>query len=92
MNPVQFYDHIGEEILILIPRIDPKVHQRMKLVGVEQGGGLWLEIQQLTNHVLESIKAASAPKTPVFFVPFHEIAVAILAASQPSLNEKAFGL
>ena len=82
---------IGKEVGILIPVIHPKIYQRMKIIGVEEGG-IWVESQKLINEMLQALKVTAAPNTLVIFVPYHQIAFAITGADYPSFDEKALGL
>lgn len=82
---------IGQEIGVLIPKIHQTIIQRVKLIGVESGG-IWVESQDATNAILKRFNVATAPKTPVFFLPYHEIAFAIAGLDKVSLDEKSFGL
>jgi hypothetical protein len=88
---MRFADLIGSEILVLIPKIDPKIYQKVTLRGVE-AGGLWLESQDFTNALLQALGAPASEKTPIVFWPYHQIVFAISAVDQPSFDEKAFGL
>jgi hypothetical protein len=64
---------------------------KVKLLGVE-AGGLWIESQAITNAVPQTFEVASSPRTPVFFLPYHEIAVVFHYLPERALDEKAFGL
>lgn len=88
---MQFTDLVGGDVIALVPRFDPVKYQRFKLVGVESGG-LWVESQEITNNLLRHLGVPAAPKTLVFFLPYHEIAFAISSTEAPSLDEKAFGV
>ena len=88
---MQLADFIGQTISMSIPRIHPVIWQQVKLHGVE-AGGVWIESQAITNAVLQHAGVPAAPKTLVAFLPYHEIAFAISAIAEPSLDEKAFGL
>lgn len=80
---------IGEEISALIPFFHPTKLQILTLHGVENGG-IWVENQKYTNQFLESIGLATAPKTMIFFLPWHQIATILGSLETPSLSEKAF--
>ena len=86
-----FREMIGEEMIGLVPMIDPQIFQVLILHGVEEGG-LWVESPTLTTVMLTQLKQASSSKTPLFFVPFHEIKFLIQSTEKVSLSEKAFGL
>ena len=88
---MQFTELVGESIFLLAPRIDEKTFKEVKLVGVESGG-LWIESQDLTNAVLHFFGAPAAKNTPIFFLPYHEISLALTTVSGLALGEKAFGV
>jgi hypothetical protein len=88
---MQFADIIGQQIVILIPRLNQTKFHRVKLLGVESGG-LWIQSQEVINVMLQIVGQTSAERTPVIFVPYHEIAVAMSSIEGLSLDEKAFGL
>jgi hypothetical protein len=46
----------------------------------------------LTNLILKAIGQQVSEKTPVFFLPFHQITFAWTVLDQPSLSESAFGV
>ncbi|MFB3916796.1 MAG: hypothetical protein ACE14M_08705 [Terriglobales bacterium] len=84
-------DMIGEEIAVLVPMFHQIVLQKMTLHSVEQAG-LWVEHQNSTNQLLSKIGLQSAPKTLVFFLPWHEVRMIWESLDAPALNEKAFGV
>ena len=88
---MQLSDYIGQEIVMQIPFIDPKIGQRVKLLGVE-AGGVWIESQTLINLALKSFGLATTPKSFAFFFPYHAIAFGFVAIEGPALSEKAFGV
>lgn len=83
-------DHIGQEILALVPLIEPDHYQMVKLHGVE-AGGIWIESQELINKVFSAVNEAASERTPLFFLPYHQIAFAIAPIDGLALNERAFG-
>ncbi|MDQ2950353.1 MAG: hypothetical protein M3Y27_31175 [Acidobacteriota bacterium] len=84
-------DRIGETVLALIPRIHHTIYQKIKLVGVEDGG-LWIQSQQIMTDLLRAAGVATSPRTLVIFLPFHEISAILCATDEVGLDEKAFGL
>lgn len=86
-----FREMIGEEVIGSIPMIDRERFQVLILHGVDDGG-LWVENNNLTQVVLSHLEQTSSSKTPVFFVPFHEIKFLIQSTEKLSLSEKALGL
>jgi hypothetical protein len=61
------------------------------LVDIE-GAGVWVESPKLTKTILALAETAMLPNTPIFFVPFTQIAWILSAADYPSLSEEGFGL
>ena len=82
---------IGEEIVAMVPMIDQKIFQVLILHAVEDGG-IGVESQALTNVMLDQLKQVSSSKTPLFFLPFHQILFLIQSTEKTSLSEKAFGV
>ena len=90
-SDVQFNALIGSQISVLVPRLDKTSLQNVRLRGVEPGG-IWIESQEFTNAVLGAAGVASATRTPVMFLPYHEISYALTSIQEPCLDEKAFDL
>jgi hypothetical protein len=88
---MQFSELIGQTVLLIIPKMHPVKLQKVKVLGVE-AGGLWLESQEVTNILLETAGAPSAPRTLAIFLPWHQISEGAHSVDGPSLNEKAFGV
>jgi hypothetical protein len=82
---------IGQTIVASVPAIGGVKLQKLKLHGVESGG-LWVESQTVTNALLTRVGVSAAPKTMIFFLPFHQISFLIESLNVPSLSEKAFGV
>lgn len=85
-----FNDLIGEMVLAVIPTIHPVEFQELKIHGAE-AGGLWVECQRLTDMALKSIGLPTAQRTPIWFLPFHQIRLAWRPIEQTSLSEASFG-
>jgi hypothetical protein len=88
---MQFYELIGHEVALLIPRIHQTELQPVIVHGVESGG-LWIESQEVMQHLLNMVNVQMAPKTLVFFLPYHQIAFGMSSIGKVSLSEKAFGV
>lgn len=86
-----FTELVGHNVAAVIPIIHQTKFQEIKIHGCE-AGGLWIECQALTNLVLKAIGQQVSEKTPVFFLPFHQITFAWTVLDQPSLSESAFGV
>ena len=84
-------NYIDQEVSLLIPSIDSKVLQRVKLRGVEPGG-VWIESQTMMNVILGSLAVAASPRTLAFFFPYSAIKFGFVGIEGPGLNEKAFGV
>jgi hypothetical protein len=84
-------ERIGEEILASVPSIDPVLFQILTLHAVESSG-LWAESQKLTDVLLGAMKQVAANKTPIFFLPWHQIRFLIDSVEKTALHEKAFGV
>ena len=63
----------------------------MTLIDVE-AGGVWIESQGMTDALLGAAKVPASARTPVFVVPYSEIAAILHLMDKPSLNERAFGI
>jgi hypothetical protein len=88
---MQLSDYVGQNIVLLIPTIDPIKFQNVKLLGAEPGG-IWIESQTLMNIILKNVGAASAPRTLAFFYPYHEVKFGFVGVEGPALNEASFGV
>jgi hypothetical protein len=86
---MNFETLIGKTIPIMIPMIHLNDLLNVIIRGVEPGG-IWIESETMTQHILESL-GQPALKTPVFFVPYHEIRFAFYPTEKLALSEKAFG-
>jgi hypothetical protein len=64
-------DYIGKELAVVCPFIsrDPV---RIKLLNVE-AIGVWIECPLLMDRALKLLGQTNLPKSPVFFVPYHEL-------------------
>jgi hypothetical protein len=81
---------VGDNILALVPMIDPKP-QVLKLLAVEPSG-LWIESHEFTQGLMKLLKVQAAPKTAILFIPFHQITLIMASHDSPSLREEAFGV
>lgn len=89
---MNFSELVGTVILLRMERVDQKSEiLKVKLVGTDPGG-IWVESQEITNTVLQTIGAVSGEKTPVLFFPYHRISFAMATRDGFALDEKAFGL
>jgi hypothetical protein len=81
---------IGQEIHALIPLLDPKIMQRIKLHAVEVGG-IWIECEKFTQDMLQATQM-SASKTPLLFLPYSQITFVLFGDEQIALSESSFGV
>jgi hypothetical protein len=88
---MQIADYVGRDLVVLIPRLNSGVEQKVRLHGVD-AGGIWIESQQLTNELLTRVGVSVAPKTMIFFFPYAEMVYAMTSIDQPALNETTLGV
>jgi hypothetical protein len=81
---------IGKQVLAMIPMFDPKVFQKITIHGVETGG-FWLECPSYSKLVLSNLNVP-AIKTPLFFVPYHEVRFVLHYLEKLELSEEKFGV
>jgi hypothetical protein len=81
----------GSTIALLSPFLDTKIFQEVKLHKVEDGG-IWIDSQKLTDASLGQIGVAVAPKTLIFFLPWHQVLTIMSSADEVTLSEKGFDL
>jgi hypothetical protein len=84
-------DYVGDTILIRSIPINEEHPVFVKLVAVDDGG-IWIESQDATEHLLQQFKRTSAPKTAIWFLPFAQIAWILGTEDYPSMSEKSLGL
>ena len=82
---------VGEKIFIRSIPIDEKNPVFVTLFSVDSGG-IWIQSQKLTEDMLQALKAHVAPKSPVYFLPYSQIAWICHWIDDPSLSEKSLGL
>ena len=88
---MNFTELIGQEVSLLVPRMHKEELQQVTVVGVD-GGGIWIESQEMMNVTLRRLNAKTAAYNLAFFLPFHEIAFGLTRGSGQALDEKSFGL
>jgi hypothetical protein len=76
----------GTTIVLLSPFFHATQLQRVMLHKVEDYG-VWIESQMLTDKMLGVSKAKMAPKTPVFFLPWHHISVVMSSLDMPAISD-----
>jgi hypothetical protein len=88
METSSFASLVGKEVYAVVPLVDPKLIQRLLVCGVESGG-IWVECQALTDLILTKIGRGSTPKTPIFFLAYHEMRFVYYAENVPAMNLSA---
>jgi len=83
-------DLVGKEVLAMIPMFDQKLLQRITIHGVE-AGGLWVECENYSKLMLSKLNQP-AIKTPLWFVPYHEIRMMLYSLEKLALSEEKFGV
>jgi hypothetical protein len=66
---MQLSDLIGDQVVMLIPKLHPTIFQKVKLLSVETGG-IWIESQDVMNKILEGVGVSSSPQTLALFLPY----------------------
>jgi hypothetical protein len=86
-------DFEGETILLFSPLLGdtPNDLHRVKLHLVEDAG-IWIESQKMIESLLRMANRPSAPKTLVYFLPWHGVTAILSSIDEVSLSEKAFGI
>jgi hypothetical protein len=87
---MRFPDLIGQTVLALIPILDQTEIQEITIHGVEVGG-IWIESQRYSELFLAKLDL-HAIRTPIFFVPYHEIRFVMHRLDKLELSEKKFGV
>ena len=82
---------VGEEIVASIPFLHQTAWQSLKLLAVEPNG-LWVQSHKFNDDMMRALKVQAAPKTAVFFIPFHQIKFIMSSLDSPSLRDDAFGV
>jgi hypothetical protein len=85
---VQFSELIGQEVGVLIPRIDKAKIFHVKILGVE-GGGIWISSQAAVRVLLQVLQIQTGPKEFVFFLPYDEMSFAMVEAHSSTVDEKS---
>ncbi len=83
-------DLVGKKVLAMIPMFDVKLFQEITIHGVELGG-LWVECESYSRLVLQKLDQP-AIKTPLWFVPYHEIRMMLHSLEKLELSEEKFGV
>lgn len=81
---------IGKEIIGMIPMFHEKIFQKITVHGVEVGG-LWIECPNYSKILVAKLNQP-AIKTPLFFVPYHEIRMLLHSLEKLELSEEKFGV
>ena len=88
---MQFEEMIGKEVALIMPLIHATHFQQVIIHGVEHGG-LWIESQAINEIAMRAVKIQAAPRTLLFFVPYHQITLGMSSTEKVSLSEKSFGV
>jgi len=82
---------VGRSVFVRSHVLDEEKPVLVKIVDVEESG-LWIEWQAKTDEILQLLNVQTAPRTPIFFLPFAQIAWLHAWLEMPSLSEKGFGV
>jgi hypothetical protein len=78
-------------MLLLHPLIEQKDNMIVTSLLEVEPNGVWIEGTDIAEHLQSQFKKP-LPKTPIFFVPFAQIAWISSSADYPYLSEKSLGL
>jgi hypothetical protein len=78
----------GTRVALLSPIFHATIMEQVTLHTVEDGG-IWIESQKLIDQVLSAANASMAPKTLVFFLPWHKVTWIMSAIDVPSISNRA---
>ena len=84
-------DIIGQSVYVRSDVLNTNKTILVKILDVDVGG-IWIEWQEKTEEILAILQAASAPVTPIFFLPYAQILWTHALLDSPALSEKAFGV
>jgi hypothetical protein len=93
--PLQSYNHgelympdlkslEGQLIVASIPMIDNLKLQKLRLHKVEDAG-IWIESSSITSIFLANLGVTMAPKSLVFFLPWHQVHYILSSVDAPSI-------
>jgi hypothetical protein len=84
---IKLSDYMDQEIRVLLSLEGQDQAVTAILRGVDSGG-IFLEMQKLTDEVLGILKMRAAPRTPVIFIPYHVIVSIVVPMDSPSISDK----
>lgn len=87
MENINFRALIGERVMILSTVLDPQDPVVVTVRGVDYGG-IWVEAQTITDTFLKSIKEQMFEGTPITYVPFWRITLAVTARNVPAISSE----
>jgi hypothetical protein len=82
---------VGREILVRLQGLGAGKPVNVLLLGVEDSG-IWIESQDITDTLLDSMNTPALKKTMVVFIPWQGVICIYEFLDGPSLSRKAFGL
>lgn len=85
--PTNFNELIGEDVLILSTVLDPDLPKKVRVHGIDYGG-VWIESQEHTDHLLKSVRKTMLEGTPLIYVPFWRIQLAICGLDVPAISSE----
>ena len=88
---MQFSDYIGKEMHMVITTLDPTAMHLVTIRGAE-AGGIWIECAAMVLPLLRGTTQAGALASPIFFLPYNAIGLAVVHGGGTVLDEKALGL
>jgi hypothetical protein len=89
---ISFAQLVGKKIAISSQLLGPKDELHYVMPRGIEAGGIWVESKELTQKTMENLKIQAVERTPVIFLPYHQIYVVIAHADSVALSESAFGI
>ncbi len=87
MENINFGSLLGKEVMILSTVLHPKDPLAVTIRGVDYGG-VWVEAQTVTNNFLKSVNQQMYEGTPITYVPFWRISLAITGRDVPAISSE----
>jgi hypothetical protein len=87
MQHINFAKLVGQEVLLISPVLDKDAPVTVTVRGVD-AGGIWIECQSLTDIFLRSTGKTMFEGTPITFVPFWRISLAIVGSDVPAISSE----
>lgn len=89
---VSFAQLVGKKIAISSSLFGAKNELHYVMLRGVEAGGIWVENNELIQETMKNLKKQALEKTPIIFLPYHQIHVVIVQADSVALSESSFGV